>query len=154
MERKVTVSAEVGAKVRLQVPPDARYGRYVREHVTRFARTHDVPAGVVDEFVTAISEALANAIEHARSPETIEVCCWLSSDGQLGASIVDHGIGFLAEQGSTQTHLPDLMAERGRGLPIMRRYTDVCSIRSAPGQGTSVTLGRNVRKRSGAIHSR
>ncbi len=150
----VTMPAKAGVTVRLRVPPDARYGRYVREHVTGFTRTHDVPDCDADEFVTAVSEALANAIEHSHSPETIEISCWLAGDDQLVATVIDHGIGFAADQAAVRSHLPDLLSERGRGLPIMRRYTDVCSIRSAPGSGTSVTLGRYVRKRAGAVHAR
>jgi len=42
-----------------------------------------------------------------------------------------------------------VLAERGRGLPIMRRYTDSLSVRSAPGKGTSITLARYVRNRRG-----
>ncbi len=153
MDEVVKVPAGAGAFC-LRVPPEARYGRSVREGVAQFALSHDVPPADADEFVVAVSEALANAIEHSRSPQTIEVSCWLAGGDQLIATIVDHGIGFVADQTSGRSRQPELLSERGRGLPIMRRYTDVCSIRSAPGQGTSVTLGRNVRKRSGAIHSR
>lgn len=138
--------AGAGASLRLRVPPDPRYGRYVRERVTSFAGTHDVPEHDALEFVTAVSEALANAIEHSRSAETIEVSCWLVGDDQLIATVVDYGVGF---EGPVlgEPRLPEPLAERGRGLPIMRRFTDLFSVRSAPGKGTSVILGRYVRSR-------
>lgn len=137
--------AKAGATLRLQVPPDARYGRSVRERMAEFAFAHDVPEGDADEFVTAVAEALANAIEHSGSSDTIEVACWIAGGDKLLATIVDHGIGFDADRTLVEHQAPDMLAERGRGLPIMRRYTDLCSIRSEPGKGTSVTLGRSVR---------
>jgi hypothetical protein len=42
--------------------------------------------------------------------------------------------------------LPAAYAERGRGLPIMQRFAEICSVRSAPGEGTRVTLGVHVNR--------
>ncbi len=137
--------AKAGASLRLEVPPEARYGRSVRESVAEFAFANHIPAGDADEFVTAVSEALANAIEHSGSPRTIEVACWLAGADKLVATIVDHGVGFDSDRVLAGVSVPDPLAERGRGLPIMRRYTDLFSIRSVPGEGTSVMLGRSVR---------
>jgi anti-sigma regulatory factor (Ser/Thr protein kinase) len=136
---------KAGAALRLEVPPDARYGRSVRERVAEFAYAQDIPAADADEFVTAVSEALANAIEHSGTPEQIEIACWIAGGDKLVATVVDHGVGFDADRALGRPHVPDLLAERGRGLPIMRRYTDLFSIRSQPGKGTAVTLGRSVR---------
>lgn len=144
MDSRVKVPAGAGASLRLRVPPDPRYGRYVRERVTTFASAHHIPHQDAAEFVTAVSEALANAIEHSRSPETIEISCWIVGDDQVIATVVDHGVGFEAPEVREPT-LPEPFAERGRGLPIMRRYTDLFSLRSTPGKGTSVVLGRFVR---------
>ena len=137
--------AKAGASLRLKVPPDARYGRSVRERVAEFAFAHDIPDADADEFVTAVSEALANAIEHPGTPDTIEIACWVAGGDKLVATVVDHGVGFDADRALAEPGVPDLLAERGRGLPIMRRYTDLFSIRSVPGKGTAVTLGRSVR---------
>ncbi len=136
---------KTGASLRLEVPPDARYGRSVRERVAEFAYAHDIPAADADEFVTAVSEALANAIEHSGTPDQIEIACWVAGGDRLVATVVDHGVGFDADRALGRPCPHDPLAERGRGLPIMRRYTDLFSIRSRPGQGTSVTLGRSVR---------
>ncbi len=70
-------------------------------------------------------------------------------DDRLFASVSDHGIGFKAAERTRGDCLPDSYAERGRGLPIMRRYSDVFSVRSTPGYGTRVTLGCNVHRVSG-----
>jgi anti-sigma regulatory factor (Ser/Thr protein kinase) len=134
-----------GASLRLQVPPDPRFGRYVRERVVSFAASVSVPKADALEFVTAVSEAFANAVEHSRTPQTIEIRCWIVDREQLLATVIDQGIGFGPEALTTQ--LPDGLAERGRGLPIMRQYTDLFTVRSAPGEGTAVILGRYVGRR-------
>jgi len=41
--------------------------------------------------------------------------------------------------------LPDVYAERGRGLAIIRHFTDRLALRSAPGRGTALILTRCVR---------
>lgn len=140
------VPAPIGASLRLQVPPDVRYGRYVRERVAGFAVTRDVPDADTDEFVTAVYEAVANAIAHGRPRAAIEVSCWMTKDDQLVATIVDRGAGFSVPQTIGAPPLPDSMAEHGRGLSIMRSCTDTFSVRSAPGKGTSVVLGRYVHR--------
>ncbi|GAC1579156.1 MAG: hypothetical protein NVS3B7_13010 [Candidatus Elarobacter sp.] len=145
----IDIPAEAGASLRLQVPPDGRFGRYVRERVARFAASLRVPDMEALEFLTAVSEALANAIEHSRCQDTIEVRCWIVADEQLYATVVDHGVGFDAAPRVAAPELPDALDERGRGLPIMKRCTDVFTVRSLPGKGTAVILGRNVRKATG-----
>jgi stage II sporulation protein AB (anti-sigma F factor) len=107
-----------------------------------YAQTQGIERRDVDDFVAAIGEAFANAIEHAHTREPIEISAWLLDEDHLFASVRDHGVGFApAEQA-----LPEGYAERGRGLPIMRRCADVLRVHSAPGRGTRVTLGRYVRR--------
>lgn len=132
------------ASLRLRIPPDPKFGGYVRDRVAAFAANHDIPENVAEEFITAVSEALANAVEHARSAHIV-TSCWIVGGDQLVATVVDDGVGFEAETVMSDAHLPDPLAERGRGVPIMRKYTDLLTVRSTPGKGTSVTLGRNIR---------
>lgn len=101
---------------------------------------HDLSTEAVREFVTAIGEAVANAIEHSRA-EAIEVSCWVDSDDKLVASVADSGLGFA---GPADNMLPPPHAERGRGLPLMRRYSDLFAIETEPGRGTRVLLGRKL----------
>ena len=140
---RAAVAPEVAeSPLRIQIPPDARFSRAVRERITSFALEHAVTSHDAAEFVTAVAEAVANAVEHSRTRRTIEVTCELRA-GRLSASIVDHGIGFALEA-LREPRVPDPLAERGRGLPIMRQCTHFLAIDSAPGNGTSVTLGRYV----------
>ncbi len=134
-----------GAQLRLRVPPDPRLGGYVRQEVMTFAEMQGIERPDVIDFVVAVGEAVANAIEHAHTREPIEICAWLLGNDRLFASVRDRGIGFAPSDG----RLPEGYAERGRGLPIMRRCADVFSVRSAPGRGTRVTLGCYVRRAAG-----
>lgn len=132
--------------LRLFIPPEARYGSYVRRRVTGFAVDLRASETDVEEFVTAVSEAFANALEHSRSQDLIEIRCWAVGRSQMLATVTDRGVGFAAKIDPSEPRLPDPLAERGRGLPLMRRLTDQLDVRSTPGKGTAVTLGRFVRR--------
>jgi anti-sigma regulatory factor (Ser/Thr protein kinase) len=142
-----------GAQLRLCVPPDPKLGGYVRHELMAFAETQGIAKPDVADFVAAIGEALANAIEHAHTQEPIEVSAWLLGENRLFASVRDRGVGFEPAHSDRPLALPDAYAERGRGLPIMRRCSDLFSIRSAPGEGTRITLGCYVH-RSGRLPQR
>lgn len=147
MRETLAGQATSRARLRLLIPPDATFGRYVRSRIASFAAASGIVDCDLDDFMTGIGEALANAIEHSGTRRPIEVTAWLADRHELLATIVDAGVGFAADEANP--HLPaDDLAERGRGLSIMRRCSDVFTIRSAPGQGTAVTLGRFLRRKA------
>jgi anti-sigma regulatory factor (Ser/Thr protein kinase) len=115
----------------------------VREQLIAFATERGVGEDDLTQFLTAIGEALANAIEHARSEAPIEIDCHISR-GQIVATVTDVGIGF-SSVGPSAGCLPDVTAERGRGLMIMRSCSDIFDVKSVPGGGTAVRLGRYLR---------
>jgi anti-sigma regulatory factor (Ser/Thr protein kinase) len=129
--------------LKVRIPPSARFSRSVRQDVLSFARKLNMEREPLDEFIFAVGEALANAIEHSRSTDVIEVRCQLEDD-KIVATIVDSGAGFNVDPMASAA-LPDVMSERGRGLPIMRRCTDIFAVHSTPGRGTAVVLGRYLR---------
>jgi anti-sigma regulatory factor (Ser/Thr protein kinase) len=136
-----------GQTLKVRIPPNARFGRGVRREVLSFAGRFEIGHDELEEFIFAVGEALANAIEHSRSSDVIEVRCQVEDDKIL-ATIVDSGTGFKIDPIANAT-LPDELTERGRGLPIMRRCTDIFAVHSVPGRGTAVVLGRYLRhKRS------
>jgi serine/threonine-protein kinase RsbW len=132
----------------VRIPPHARFSRAVRQEVIGFAKNLRIGGEDLDEFIFALGEALANAIEHARGSEAIEVRCHLEDDKIL-ATVIDSGAGFKSDPLATVS-LPHEFAERGRGLPIMRRCTDIFAVHSVPGRGTAVVLGRYLRQRGRA----
>ncbi len=111
-----------------------------------FASSYNLDSDDLRDFLTALGEALANSMEHAGSTESIDITCWLVGNDQFLATVVDKGKGFQMSAPELEPRLPGLEAERGRGLPIMRRCTDIFAVRSEPGKGTSVILGRYLRR--------
>lgn len=134
-----------GRSLRVRIPPNARFSRSVRHQVLSFAGDHEISDHELEEFIFAVGEALANAIEHSRTSDVIEVHCQIEDDKIL-ATIVDSGAGFTSDP--VDVSLPDALTERGRGLPIMRRCTDIFAVHSVPGRGTAVVLGRYLRRNS------
>lgn len=138
------------ARLRLHVAPDPELGAFVRHKVLAFTSTQGLDEADVADFVAAVGEALANAIEHGGSQAPIEIVAWMEGDDRLFASVRDQGVGFTPGERPPSIP-PDAMAERGRGLPIMRSYADSLDVTSTPGCGTRVTLGRRVH-RAGRAH--
>jgi anti-sigma regulatory factor (Ser/Thr protein kinase) len=134
------------ASLDFRVPSQPNLSRVVRAAVSDFALGQGVGADDLSHFLTALGEALANAIEHSQTEGPIEIEVRISA-GSIHATVRDSGVGFRPERGNDPT-LPDPHAERGRGLPIMRRCCDIFSVESAPGRGTSVRIGRYLRARA------
>lgn len=103
-----------------------------------------VPDTDLCEFLSALGEAVANAIEHARggADAPIKVECRVSRD-RIVATVRDYGKGFARHAGTVEA--PAGPIERGRGFLIMRRFSDIFDVRSVPGGGTSVVVGRYLR---------
>jgi anti-sigma regulatory factor (Ser/Thr protein kinase) len=129
-----------------RVAPQPHLSRIVRERVVDFARNHGVGEDDLAYFLTALGEAVANAIEHARAQQPILVEVRVDRD-RIVATVEDNGVGF-PTAAVIEPDLPDAQAERGRGLPIMRRCSDIFVLRSEPGQGTAVVVGRYLRRRN------
>lgn len=110
----------------------------VREKIVAFASAHDLDRDAVSSLLTALGEAVANSIEHAVSAEPIDIEVRLEAD-RIVAIVCDRGVGFdTASLGGSA--LPEGSAERGRGIPIMRRCADAFAIDSEPGVGTTVAI--------------
>lgn len=94
----------------------------------------DVDPERVYDVVLATYEALANAVEHAYSPDhgpgTLDMHAHcLPSTGRIEVTVSDHG--------QWAVHAPD--ATRGRGVPLMHALADSTSVTSDP-DGTTVRM--------------
>ena len=127
-----------------QIPPQPHLCRAVRNGVAEFARSHGVGESDLSALLTALGEALVNAIEHAQGSDAIEIECRIGA-GRIVATVQDSGAGCASDD-FAHASFPEGMEERGRGVPIMRHCTDIFSVRSFPGKGTAVVLGRFLRK--------
>lgn len=138
-----------GPGLRLCVPVDPKMARLVRDQITDFATGLGIIDADLIDFITAIGEALANALVHAKATDPIEISAWITKGNQLCATVRDNGIGFATAPAVVErAPLPDGFAECGRGMPIMRRCTDTFSIESEAGKGTVVRLARYLRRQS------
>ena len=147
------MNALADAVLDFRVPPKPHLSRVVREGVTDFACAHGIDGDDLAHFLTALGEALANAIEHARADGPISIEIRVSHDRIVG-TVQDNGIGFAAAATTiANVALPSVDSERGRGLPIMRRCCDIFAITSEPGRGTAVVIGRYIRKNPTATAS-
>lgn len=89
-----------------------------------------------------VQEAVTNAVKHAR-PARILV--ELGRDGRtVGATVTDDGTGLAPEAASAVLTRSRAMSGAGIGMAAMRERADLLdgelTVRSAPGEGTSVAL--------------
>ena len=127
----------------LKLPSEPDASHTARDAVARFAVDEGVAGDDLEPFLTALGEALANAVEHggpAAKPIALQVRIGL---GRIVATVRDYGRGF-SHDSQTGASLPPPTSERGRGIPIIRRCSDVFSVKSVVGKGTAVTFGRTV----------
>ena len=117
--------AEVLVEVRRMVEQAAAHTRLAREGI--------------EDLLTAVDEAAANAIRHGAPPgkpdSLLRVTC-ISSPDSVEVRVRDFGTGFSVPE-STAMPAPD--ATGGRGLPLMVALANSVAIESTP-QGTTVTL--------------
>jgi anti-sigma regulatory factor (Ser/Thr protein kinase) len=124
----------------IRIPPDVVFARTVRDAFVGFGRLHGIHKDDLESLLFAVGEALANAIEHSATGDDIEIFADVD-DKQFTATVIDYGQG-LQPVPERHVSLPDLFAERGRGIPIMQRCTHFMNVKSAPGKGTAITMGR------------
>ena len=132
--------AESGSILRLRIPSEPRYAQTVRNAIISFAAFHHVAEDDLDALLVAVGEALANAFGYASSVHDIEIVCNVD-DRRVIAQVLDAGVGC-ADIPTGEVAIPEPLAERGRGIPLMQHFTDIFAVDSLPGRGTVVTLGR------------
>jgi len=121
----------------MRVPADPWHVRQVRDELLAIGADVEMCPEVLEDFVTAIGEAFANAIEHAVTTQPVEIEV-RQRDAHLVATIRDHGCGI--DSTRIANSLPPATAERGRGIPLMRRCASRVSIQKPQDGGTLVIL--------------
>lgn len=99
-------------------PCSAAGARSARSALKQFARLY-LANRQLDDFETAIGEALANAVEHSAATKIAVACAYESS--HLIAEIKDDGCGFFP---AASVSRPPHDAVRGFGLFIMHQLLD------------------------------
>lgn len=109
----------------------------VRQELRSWLEGRPAPADVIDELVLAAEELCTNAIE-AADGGLVEL------DARFDGSAVHLAVsnaGHAPEGLSRQEHESGLMLDRGRGLAIVRAFTDSLAIVNVDGR----TVARAVR---------
>ena len=121
--------------LRLRLPRHPVSVSLARHALRRWLEELDLEPGEVDDLTLALSEACANAVEHAHGTrrEAVEVEVRMEA-AELLLTVRDYGQWREEREGST---------ERGRGLDLMRSVLD--SVEVARGaDGTFMTLHKRL----------
>ncbi len=97
--------------------------------------------------VTALREALANAIRHGNRLDTarrVRVECALET-GRLTIRVEDEGDGFDVSAVPDPTAAENLLRPTGRGIFYMRQFMNRVEFGRTPAGGTSVLMVRELR---------
>lgn len=134
---------EDGGPVALEFFARAEHLADVRRLVDRLGAKTPLTRQQLDDLLTAVDEATANAIRHG-SPQgersLVRVVCH-SLPGGLIVEVRDSGPGFSVPRDS---RMPNPDAPGGRGLPLMVALADTIEI-SSSARGTTVALKKSAR---------
>ncbi|MBI2266321.1 MAG: ATP-binding protein [Armatimonadetes bacterium] len=129
--------------IQMKIPCKKEFVTAVRNQAKVLARRFGFSEEEVADVQMGVGEAADNAIEYGFSPAGVDVFYQFSGDTFL-VEIMDYGRGF-DPTGRGET-LPDLFAERGRGIFIMKQMMDDVEIRSHPNLGSRILLSKSRRK--------
>lgn len=132
---------------KLSFPACSRNEAFARVVVAAFAAQLDPTLEEINDIKTAVSEAVTNAIIHgyAEGEGEVEISASLG-EGSLELVVCDTGSGISDLDQAREplyTTRPDL-ERSGMGFTIMENFMDSIAIDSAPGQGTVVTMRKNI----------
>ena len=138
--------------VTLEFPSRSANEGFARAAAACFAAQLDPTLEEVNDIKTAVSEAVTNAIVHAY-PDTIgrvTVKLRVREGNLLEIVVKDRGVGIAdVERARTPLFTTGGEERSGMGFTIMESFMDTLKVRSAPGKGTTVTMGRRLARRAG-----
>ena len=112
----------------------------VRRFADRASRAYGFPPDVCYQIKLAMSEAVANAIEHGSTTPDDPIRLQVVHEGDALAFYVSDG-GTFIEPSMVYDH--DLMDERGRGLGFIELLMDDVSINPSP-EGTVIRFAKRL----------
>ena len=134
----------------LQFPSVSANEAFARTAVAAFAAQLDPTVVDLNDFKTAVSEAVTNCIVHAYK-ETIGpvyISAKLFEDGRLTVRVRDKGCGIPTVEQAMEPLFTTGGSERaGLGFAVMQSFCDTVRVHSTPGSGTSVTLTKQFSRR-------
>ena len=133
--------------MKLTVPAISENEPFVRDAVAAFCVRLDPTLDQLSDIKTAVSEAVTNCIVHAYAggDGEIEVEC-AACDVALHIRISDSGRGIEDVARALEPFFTTLEGDErsGMGFTIMQTFMSEFSVRSAPGEGTVVTMKKQI----------
>jgi serine/threonine-protein kinase RsbW len=131
----------------LVIPSDFKYLGAVDAAFQDLAREFSCAQRWIDDFSTALVEACTNAIEHGNKyskDKRVHIVVQFD-DGNIVGRIQDEGGGFDFEKFLSGPP-PDPLSERGRGIMIMKAFTDDVRFWFDPTHGLCVEMKKSCGK--------
>ncbi|HNY00065.1 MAG TPA: anti-sigma F factor [Oscillospiraceae bacterium] len=138
--------------IKLEFPSRSANEGFARASAAAFAAQLDPTLEELGDIKTAVSEAVTNCIVHAYPDSIGKIAMRLRilEEGRLEIVIRDWGRGIDDVARAMEPMFTTGGADRsGMGFTIMESFMDKLKVRSAPGRGTTVTLVRAVKPRTG-----
>lgn len=136
-------------RMKLQFLNRSENESFARAAVAAFVASLDPTVEELTEIKTAVSEAVSNAIIHAYSEDEegwVTMDCSVEDDGRVTITVADAGIGIedvaLAREPLYTTSPGE--ERSGMGFTVMESFMDKVDVESEPGQGTKVTMIKNL----------
>jgi len=147
---------EVNNYFTMTFPAYSRNESFARVAVASFAAQLDPTLEELNDIKTAVSEAVTNAIIHGYGEQGGEVVITTSlrADNTLEIIVKDTGAGIDDLDQAREplyTSRPDL-ERSGMGFTVMEEFMDSVSIDTKPGQGTVVTMIKEISVREPGGH--
>jgi serine/threonine-protein kinase RsbW len=127
----------------LCLPRDAASVPLTRRVLRCALSTLGVVEPVRDDVELALSEACGNVIAHADPSDVYEVIVEIDGGGVCAIDVVDTGRGY---DGATLSALsaPEVTAEQGRGLLLIKMLTENAHFANHPRQGSIVHFEKQL----------
>lgn len=122
---------------------------FARVAVAAFVAPLDPTVEELTEIKTAVSEAVSNAVIHAYKEDEgglVTVECMIDEDRRIIIIVSDNGIGIEDVELAREPLYTSKPGEErsGMGFTVMESFTDKLDVVSAPGDGTKVTMIKNL----------
>ncbi len=136
--------------MKLEIPSRSDNEAFARVVVAAFVARLDPTLEEINDIKTAVSEAVTNAIIHAYEDRPGRILIYATLEGTtLTVEVLDEGVGIVDLELARQplyTSKPEL-ERSGMGFTIMENFMDEMHVRTAPGEGTVVTLVKRIHSR-------
>ncbi len=130
----VRLQETLGASVTLEVSNESGGLFTMRQTLRRWLVEHGAGEDETEDLIMACNEACENAVEHGYDlGDDLFAVEFAHDEGEITLTVRDHGAW----------REPQDTADRGRGLPLMRRLMDAVEIEPRAG-GTTVRLRRRL----------